>query len=106
MHRSSHLPNQAFALPTQDVTQLAFAADGASLIAVDIATDYRVFSVELDGRLVREYSAYKFQLGVKVMESTPKRHLIALGSYDQKVRSSVRVRAPWSCAPSSASLAR
>lgn len=80
---------QAFALPTQDVAQLAFAADGASLIAVDNATDYRVFSVELDGRLIREYSAYKFQLGVKVMETTPKRNVIALGSYDQKVRTSV-----------------
>ena len=73
-------------MATQDLTQLTFASDSASLIAVDIATEYRVLQLELDGKATREFSAYKFQLGVKVLEATTKRNLLALGSYDQRVR--------------------
>lgn len=48
---------------------------------------YKVLLYSLDGRLLSSYRAYEWPLGIKSIAWSPSSQFLAIGSFDEKVRS-------------------
>ena len=47
---------------------------------------YKVLLYSLDGRLLSSFSAYEWSLGIKSLAWSPSSQFLAIGSFDEKVR--------------------
>ncbi|KAM3872419.1 WD repeat-containing protein WRAP73 [Diretmus argenteus] len=75
-----------FETETQDLAGLEWSPNGCVLAVWDSCLEYKVLLYSLDGRLLSTYSAYEWSLGVKSVTWSPSSQLLAIGSYDEKVR--------------------
>jgi WD40 repeat protein len=76
----------SFEVETEDLADLKFSPDGKYICAWDSMMDYKLALYRLDGTLVNSYSAYENLLGIKKVQWGPTSQLIAIGSYDSKIR--------------------
>ena len=73
-------------LDTEDCAGAAWSTCSDHIVVWDTCLYYRVQVVSLDGRIVWDYSAYEHQLGVRGCSWSPDGRLLAVASYDNKVR--------------------
>ena len=55
---------------------------------------YKLLLYSLDGRLLSSFSAYEWSLGIKSVAWSPSSQLLAVGSFDEKVRTDGRGATP------------
>ena len=55
----------------------------------DNCLDYKLLHYSPDGRCLDNYTAYEIGLGIKCVEWSPESTLLTVGSYDEKVMSSL-----------------
>ncbi|XP_038677952.1 WD repeat-containing protein WRAP73 isoform X1 [Scyliorhinus canicula] len=75
-----------FETETQDLAGIKWSPNSCVLAVWDSCLEYKVLLYSLDGRLLSMYSAYEWSLGVKSVAWSPSSQLLAIGSYDEKVR--------------------
>ncbi|CAB1430942.1 unnamed protein product [Pleuronectes platessa] len=75
-----------FETETQDLAGLEWSPNGCVLAVWDSCLEYKVLLYSLDGRLLSQYSAYEWSLGIKSVTWSPSSQFLAIGSYDEKVR--------------------
>lgn len=68
-----------------DLIDLKWSNDDSILCTWDICLDYKIFFFRIDGKLLFEYKAYEYALGIKNVVFSPLK-LVAISSFDQKVR--------------------
>ena len=73
-------------LDTEDAAGAAWSPASDLVCVWDTSLYYRVQVISLDGRLVWDYSAYEHQLGVRSCAWSPDGRLVAVASYDNRVR--------------------
>eukprot|EP00040_Diaphanoeca_grandis_P043825 m.269198 g.269198 ORF g.269198 m.269198 type:complete len:444 (-) comp82937_c0_seq1:156-1487(-) len=77
---------QRFQVATTDATDLMWSGDDRTICVWDYLVCYKVCIYTLSGRCLHEYSAYSDALGVKSLQWSPSGQILAIGSYDQKLR--------------------
>lgn len=83
--RSWHMVKR-FPLPTQDVYDLAWSADGRYLACWEHPIDFKVHILTPDGRCVKSVLPTDVaSLGVRTVSWSPSSQLLAVGSLDGKV---------------------
>ncbi|PRP89130.1 WD repeat-containing protein WRAP73 [Planoprotostelium fungivorum] len=76
-----------FTLDTFDAVDLAWASDDTCLCVWDNCVNYKICVYSLNGGKLYEYQAYEHALGIKSVQwSCTTSQMLAVGSYDQKVR--------------------
>lgn len=76
-----------FQVATIDAADLCWSPDDSAICVWDYVVNYKVCVYQPDGRkCLKEYSAYADALGVKTLTWAPSSQILAVGSYDQKVR--------------------
>ncbi|XP_043531980.1 WD repeat-containing protein WRAP73 [Chiloscyllium plagiosum] len=75
-----------FETETQDLAGIEWSPNSCVLAVWDSCLEYKILLYSLDGRLLSTYSAYEWSLGVKSVAWSPSSQLLAIGSYDEKVR--------------------
>ena len=75
-----------FPVDTKDLVGLKWSPDGRVICVWDSLLYYNLLIYSLDGRCLASYSAYEGALGIKSVSWSPTSQLLAVGSYDQKVR--------------------
>jgi hypothetical protein len=78
--------SQTFEIPTHDASDLKWSPEGLVLCVWDSPLFYGVLLFGLDGRSIASYQAYDGMLGVKSVQWNSTGQLLAVGSYDEKVR--------------------
>jgi WD40 repeat protein len=76
----------SFPVSTSDAEDLSWSPDGRAICVTDSVVNHRVCVYQPDGRELAVHSAYEHALGVKTVAWSPSAQLLAVGSYDQKVR--------------------
>lgn len=71
---------------TADLAGLAWSPGRDCFVVWDSPLAYRLQVFTLDGREELDYSAYDHQLGVKTVQWSPSGQLLAVASYDNKIR--------------------
>lgn len=71
---------------TADLAGLSWSPSRDCFVVWDSPLAYRLQVFSLDGREELDYSAYEHQLGVKTVRWSPSGQLLAVGSYDNKIR--------------------
>lgn len=77
---------KSFPVGTLDMAGLSWSPNGHYLAAWDTMLEYRLQVFSSDGQTLTSYSAYDTGFGVKSVCWSPGSDLLAIGSYDQKVR--------------------
>lgn len=77
---------KSFSANTKHLSDLAWSPDGRMLVLWDDLISYRVSVHYPDGTLLHTYSAYDNALGVKSLNWESTSRLLAVGSYDEKIR--------------------
>jgi WD40 repeat protein len=77
---------QYFQVETRDLVDLWWSADGSTICVQESELEYILVFYSIDGRRLSRYQAYEDALGVKTVSIASGGHLIAIGSYDEKVR--------------------
>lgn len=67
-------------------SDLAWSPDGTAIAVWDSPLEHRVCLHAPDGALLGEYSAYSGALGIKCVRWAPSGQLLAVGSYDERLR--------------------
>ncbi|KAI8077860.1 WD40-repeat-containing domain protein [Halteromyces radiatus] len=75
---------QQFLTETTDVASIQWSPDSQFIIAYDNCLYYKLLVYRFDGYLTYSYSAYEHGLGIKCISWHDE--LLAIGSYDEKVR--------------------
>lgn len=75
-----------FPTTTADAADLAWSPDGTAIAVWDSPLEHRVMLHAPDGAPLGEYSAYSGALGIKSVCWAPGGQLLAVGSYDEKLR--------------------
>ncbi|EGD72033.1 hypothetical protein PTSG_00050 [Salpingoeca rosetta] len=75
-----------FQTETSDATDLTWSPDDHHLCIWDSPLTYTACVYSISGKLLRTFSAYSDALGIKSVAWAPSSQLLAIGSYDQKVR--------------------
>lgn len=73
-------------LDTEDCAGAVWNPSSDNVAVWDTCLYYRVQVVSLDGRIVWDYSAYEHQLGVRSCTWSPDGRLLAIASYDNRIR--------------------
>ena len=55
-------------------------------MTINSPEQYKVLLYSLDGRLLSSFSAYEWSLGIKSLAWSPSSQFLAIGSFDEKVR--------------------
>ncbi|KAI9472924.1 WD40-repeat-containing domain protein [Zychaea mexicana] len=71
---------------TNDLCNIRWSPDSQFLAAWDNCLYYKLLVYGVDGSLHASYQAYEHGLGIKSITWSPDSSLLAVGSYDQKVR--------------------
>ena len=71
---------------TEDLAGLSWGPGRDCMVVWDSPLYYRLLVYTIDGRCQFDYSAYQHQLGVRSVSWSPSGQLVAVGSYDNKVR--------------------
>ena len=79
-------PLRTFPVASTDLEDLKWAPGGEVLCIVDTILQYQVLLYSAEGQLLQTYRPYEHALGVKTFEWHPLGHLLAIGSYDERVR--------------------
>ncbi|KAL1523802.1 hypothetical protein AB1Y20_018725 [Prymnesium parvum] len=79
-------PVRSFAVGTQDLADLKWSPRGRVLCAVDTALQYQVLIYTAAGEHLQTYRPYEDALGVKSFAWSPGGEMLAVGSYDERVR--------------------
>ncbi|XP_075928983.1 WD repeat-containing protein WRAP73-like [Petromyzon marinus] len=77
---------QHFKVETEDLEGLAWSPSGSELCVWDSALQYGVCVYSWEGRPLCRLRAYSWALGVRCVAWNPAGSVLAVGSYDQKVR--------------------
>jgi WD40 repeat protein len=75
-----------FTVDTLDMQGFSWSPDGNHLAVWETMSDYKLLIYTPDGTNVAPFVAYKTGLGIKTVTWSPTGALIAIGSYDHKVR--------------------
>eukprot|EP01147_Barroeca_monosierra_P008777 gene8777-1152_t len=75
-----------FPIETLDACDLAWSPNDHYISIWDSPLTYKLCVYTISGLLLKSYSAYTDALGIKTMSWSPSSQLLALGSYDQKIR--------------------
>ncbi|KAK3157146.1 hypothetical protein QOZ80_2AG0116810 [Eleusine coracana subsp. coracana] len=75
-----------FAVDTVDLAGVEWSPDDSSIVVWDSLLEYKVLIYSPDGRCLFKYLAYESGLGVKTVAWSPCGQFLAVGSYDQAVR--------------------
>ncbi|OEL22508.1 WD repeat-containing protein WRAP73, partial [Dichanthelium oligosanthes] len=76
----------AFAVDTVDLAGVEWSPDDSAIVVWDSLLEYKVLIYSPDGRCLFKYLAYESGLGVKSVAWSPCGQFLAVGSYDQAVR--------------------
>uniref|UniRef100_A0A7S3AL99 Anaphase-promoting complex subunit 4 WD40 domain-containing protein n=1 Tax=Haptolina ericina TaxID=156174 RepID=A0A7S3AL99_9EUKA len=80
------VPLRSFGVATQDLADVKWSPDGSVLCVVDTILQYQVLLYTAAGVHLQTYRPYEHALGVKTYSWSPSGQLLALGSYDEKIR--------------------
>ncbi|KAI8384904.1 uncharacterized protein BYT42DRAFT_564009 [Radiomyces spectabilis] len=75
-----------FATDTVDMENLQWSPDSRYIAVWDDCLYYQLLIYRPDGYLVASYQAYEYGLGIKSVTWSHNSQLLAIGSYDQKIR--------------------
>lgn len=75
-----------FEVDTDNLEGLAWSPNGSTFAVWESPLEYKVLIYSVDGRCINKFQPYKWSLGVRTAEWIPSGQLLAIGSYDQKVR--------------------
>lgn len=75
-----------FEVNTDNLEGLAWCPNGSTFAVWESPLEYKVLIYNLDGQCINTYQPQKWTLGVKAVEWLPSGQLLAIGSYDQKIR--------------------
>lgn len=75
-----------FKTNTDDLDGIKWAPKWHVICAWESCLKYKVLLYSLDGREIGSYSAYDLALGIKSISWSPTGQLLAIGSYDEKLR--------------------
>ncbi|RLN42181.1 WD repeat-containing protein WRAP73 [Panicum miliaceum] len=75
-----------FAVDTVDLAGVEWSPDDSAIVVWDSLLEYKVLIYSPDGRCLFKYLAYESGLGVKSVAWSPCGQFLAVGSYDQAVR--------------------
>ncbi|OQR95704.1 WD repeat-containing protein WRAP73 [Thraustotheca clavata] len=75
-----------FDVASYDLVEITWTMDGRAIFIRDTHLEYRFLLYSPDGTLLQTYEAYQNALGIKTVSWSPTGQLVAIGSYDEKVR--------------------
>ncbi|EDQ88773.1 uncharacterized protein MONBRDRAFT_32721 [Monosiga brevicollis MX1] len=75
-----------FTTETSDAQDVVWSPDSGTLAIYESNLYYKINFFDVQGQLLGTYSAYEDALGIKGVSWSPSSQLIAVGSYDERVR--------------------
>lgn len=75
-----------FEIDTDNLEGISWAPSGTTFAVWESPIEYKVLVYNIDGQCINKFQPFKLSLGVKTVGWCPSGQLLAIGSYDQKVR--------------------